>query len=544
MSNRQGGSLRGNTYIGTKAIQPPDTHIRDRNPDQYDTNGYAIMDLWLNKVTQEIWVLVSLEGNSTSKGQLATWVQFGGGGGGAITFIANVGNATEAGGFLNVLGVSDGNGNTGARTNASGNTINIEITPVSFDGDAGTATPSNDTINILGGSGITTSAAGNTVTITAASGISSVPTDSGTAVPAGGVLEIVTNQATKKAGSTVFFRAAGNVVTLEVSDTDGNTIIGKDSGSLPLSGALGNTILGDSSGTLLSSGNFNTVVGAISGAITTGSNNTFLGEEVGGQINSGSNSIMIGRRSGNNCVTGNESSNIYIGNEGVNAESNCIRIGADGSGAGQQNATYIAGIYGATIGGTNGFVKVDSNGKLGSTASAPSDFTLISTQNPVGVTEVTFLNLTGSTYKLMWHGLSTIGNSGGVSANREIPIQLFCSDDNGSTWTLIQWSGWQESAFDSYSNIFGVPDATKTGSLLKQSGYFEFQALNNALAYSFSGSGGCIGCGTISGTKRAYGFGNADSITNVNALRVALDSTSFPGVTFNTGTFSLYEISV
>lgn len=549
MSNRQGGTTRGTTYIGTKAIQPPDTHIRDRNPNQYDTNGYSILDLWLNKVTEEIWILVSLEGNSTSKGQLATWIQFGGGGGGAVTYIANIGNATEMGGFLNVLGVSDGAGNTGARTNAAGDTINIEITPVSFDGDAGTATPANDTINIVGGSGISTSAVGNTVTITAASGISSVPTDSGTAVPAGGVLQIKTNRLTKEAGSTVFFRGAGNEVVLEVTDPDANTVIGDGAGSLTATG-LANTVLGDTSVPTLTSGSFNTVVGAISGILTTGSRNTFIGEEVGGAITTGSDSIMIGRRAGRDCTTGTESSNIYIGNlVGADNESNAIRIGVQGNGAGQQNAAYIAGIYGATIGSINGFVKVDSNGKLGSTASAPSDFTLISTQNPTGVTSVEFLNLTGSIYKIAWFNVAVAGYTGGgdVSA-RNIFIEFFYSNNNGASWTIMPWQGMYGPPISlALSFIADVPDVSNIYAVTYHAGELTCSGVNNAVSTACNAQGNYMGRARATPTTTLTTFADIFGIAplaNVNAFKFQISAASYPGVTFNTGTFSLYEISV
>ncbi len=62
--------------------------------------------------------------------------------------------------------------------------------------------------------------------------------------------------------------------------------------------------------------------------------------------------------------------NIDIGNLGVAAESNTIRIGGDlGLGLGSQTATYIAGIFGVSV--PNGLgVVVDSTGHLGTVASS------------------------------------------------------------------------------------------------------------------------------------------------------------------------------
>ena len=66
---------------------------------------------------------------------------------------------------------------------------------------------------------------------------------------------------------------------------------------------------------------------------------------------------------GLNLTTG--SNNIEIGNVGVAAESNAIRIGAVGT----QQATYIAGISGKTVAG-GVTVMIDSNGHLGTLTSS------------------------------------------------------------------------------------------------------------------------------------------------------------------------------
>src|SRR5439155_2260568 len=59
--------------------------------------------------------------------------------------------------------------------------------------------------------------------------------------------------------------------------------------------------------------------------------------------------------------------NIDIGNEGNSGEANTIRIGK----AGQQAATFIAGISGTTVSGGL-IVVIDANGQLG-TAGAPTE---------------------------------------------------------------------------------------------------------------------------------------------------------------------------
>lgn len=95
-------------------------------------------------------------------------VENGGGGGGSITFEGDTGSATpNASDILNLSG-----GSNGIDTVASGNTItfNFDVTEqpliaTSFVSDGGTAQASSNAVNIVGGTGITTSATGDTLTI-------------------------------------------------------------------------------------------------------------------------------------------------------------------------------------------------------------------------------------------------------------------------------------------------------------------------------------------------------------------------------------------
>jgi hypothetical protein len=108
--------------------------------------------------------------------------------------------------------------------------------------------------------------------------------------------------------------------------------------------------VGVSCGTYISTGNYNTAVNGLGGINYNGSWCTIIGRSAGGSY------------------VGSESNNICIGNTGTVGESNTIHIGTTGSGAGQQNAAYIAGIYGVTPGGTKNVALVDNNGQLGSVA--------------------------------------------------------------------------------------------------------------------------------------------------------------------------------
>lgn len=82
----------------------------------------------------------------------------------ATTFNEDVGTATPVANIINVVG------GVGISTTGAGNTITIDAdgsVPTTFTEDVGSATPAANTLQIVGGAGISTSGAGNTVTITA-----------------------------------------------------------------------------------------------------------------------------------------------------------------------------------------------------------------------------------------------------------------------------------------------------------------------------------------------------------------------------------------
>jgi len=95
------------------------------------------------------------------------------------------------------------------------------------------------------------------------------------------------------------------------------------------------------------SGNFNTANGAHTLVLNT----------------TGNSNIALGFNAGDNLTVGNN--NIDIGNVGIAAESNTIRIGAEGT----QTNTFIAGISGVTVAGGVGVI-IDTNGHLGTVASS------------------------------------------------------------------------------------------------------------------------------------------------------------------------------
>lgn len=197
------------------------------------------------------------------------------------------------------------------------------------------------------------------------------------------------------ASSTVLFQGSGSTETLDFSVS--NLLLG--SSPVGITTASDNVGMGYLALTSLTSGTQNTVVGRVAGpSITTGQNNVIVGYNAGGllatSINntaigtnalttfnsvitagkntalgsgaglalaSGVNNILIGYLAAQN-YTGAESSNIILGNDGTLGESHVIRIGTQGSGTGQQNLAYMAGITGVTVASSP--VGIASTGQL------------------------------------------------------------------------------------------------------------------------------------------------------------------------------------
>jgi hypothetical protein len=104
-------------------------------------------------------------------------------------------------------------------------------------------------------------------------------------------------------------------------------------------------------------GQFNTAVGVNGQYNGTGSRNTSLGMGALFTNTTGTNNIAVGLNAGYNPTAGNN--NIEIGNVGVAADTNTIRVGTQGT----QTKTFVAGIAGSAVSGSD--VVVNGSGQLG-----------------------------------------------------------------------------------------------------------------------------------------------------------------------------------
>lgn len=126
-------------------------------------------------------------------------------------YTTDAGNVTPSGGQINVFGAN------GISTAGAGNTITIansdSVATVYTANDATTATPSLGNLNVFGdGTLISTTAAGNTVTINAGGGIATIyhTDDNNSATPSAGILNVA-------GGSGITTSSTGNTVTISAS---------------------------------------------------------------------------------------------------------------------------------------------------------------------------------------------------------------------------------------------------------------------------------------------------------------------------------------
>lgn len=101
--NPAGGGLQ---YRGTRAVAPPNCTFQRTDPTAYDKNGFSLMDLWLNMTTNDVFMLVSLAGTSSSSGSLATWVKLSTGEVGVFSTTGNdlVKVLPDVSGNINIIG--------------------------------------------------------------------------------------------------------------------------------------------------------------------------------------------------------------------------------------------------------------------------------------------------------------------------------------------------------------------------------------------------------------------------------------------------------
>jgi hypothetical protein len=381
MSNRL-SFARGSSYTGTNADQPPNWSFNERSPTTYDTQNVSLGDLWMNTVAETVFVLVSLEGDMSSAGPLATWLPWGGNvGQGILSLEGNTGGKVygDITANVNVVGTTPievtGDPGTNTLTISSDGTLATTYTAE----DATTATPSGGILNLIGGgsSHITTTAVGNTVywdlfnftphapVIGSLAGgltdlgamtngqlvIGHTGADPALATLTAGANITITNGAGSitiastggGSGVTALLgdngdTASGNPTSLLATPTAGSSVAfnGDNAATMALqvTDSNDNTLIGldAGNGTLL--GSFNTGIGGSTGlALTSGASNLLAGYIAGTGITTGSNNSILGTAAGyrittgsNNTLLGRSSGSQYTSGESSNILLNNIGV--------------------------------------------------------------------------------------------------------------------------------------------------------------------------------------------------------------------------
>jgi len=209
------------------------------------------------------------------------------------------------------------------------------------------------------------SQAGSTGKGGGAGAIITIAGDTGTI--SGNHVTIYAHRAVQNSGSTVGFDNSGTVSTLNLTDSNGNTILGNVAGNSG-TGYAQNVGLGQDALQSLTTSSFNVAIGTgslsgLTGPIGGAGSNTALGLMAGGALLTGSGNTFLGANTGS-AYTGAESNNILLGNAGVNGESRVMRLGNPTGGASIQE-TFLAGVTGVTVSGSAP-TAVNSSGQLSS----------------------------------------------------------------------------------------------------------------------------------------------------------------------------------
>ena len=352
-------------------IDVPQPIVAQRDPTPNDRS--FIGNLWINKDTNSVFILTSI------LGPVFTWIGVSSGTGDVASFVTDAGNVFPNAGIVDVFGGL--NINTSGATNVL--TINLDNT-VSITGSftagttAGDITVDNGNINLpntisAGSEGIIEFGGnrfinniGSANTYVGSGAGNLAETGIGGNVGIGGLA--LSAQTTGSRNTVVGFNALSSALT-----SNANVVIGNSAAGLMTSGS-GNVIIGFSAAPDAESTN-SVIIGRVSMANYGGTgSNTAIGDGVLFNLLTGADNLVIGSGAGDSYDAA-QSSNILLQNVGDVGDDHVIRIGTQGSSAGQQNTCFVAGIIGNTVGNVE-FVTIDTiTGQLGTSPTPGGGFT-------------------------------------------------------------------------------------------------------------------------------------------------------------------------
>ncbi len=215
-------------YMGVEPSTPAQFVREGRNPTTSDYDGFIIGTVWIVRGTNAVWMLVD------KADFIATWIQFTNNIAGVNTLTGNIGGAVPPlAGNINVIGATPYtfSGNPGLNTLTLDDNGTIATI---YDTDSGIAIPSANILNVIGGTGVTVTGSGNTITINASSSNLEILTDLGVPVsPDMSILEVYGDENITTTGT------APNIISVSVSGTTNHAVqVGNATGSLTSVGPL------------------------------------------------------------------------------------------------------------------------------------------------------------------------------------------------------------------------------------------------------------------------------------------------------------------
>lgn len=440
-----------------------------------------------------------------STGPIGTVISLTGNSGGPVP--PTLGNINIIGaGFINVVG------------DAATSTLTIESTGSAadqFDADSGTAVPVGGVLNIVGSSNIHTAASGNTVEVILDDNVAI--SGSFTAGTTAGFITAVTGDISADAGNfnlpTTLSTGDEGVITINgnpfIQNFAGNVFLGTNAGNFTLTSgtAINNTVVGNSALNAVTTGHNNTVLGLDAMLIaTTASINTAIGANSLIGVLSGQGNTALGAASGANYLS-SESSNIVIGNPGVTSDNNTIRIGAQGSSLLEQNLCFIAGIIGNTVSNAE-FVTIDSvTGQLGVTAGGGAGTTTFDTDSGTATESGGAITIAGGS------NINTSGAGSTVTINLDNTVSISGSFTAGTTAGFITA---QTGDISTIAGNFNMPGTTATSGII------------NMIGSPFAH----VGLFASSPSNSFFGFGSGlNSLITTNNFNTGMGMAALPSLT-------------
>ena len=349
-------------YLGQNSYTPPDYVIYQRDPTINDWQDFYVGCIWLNQMDPptnppiyKVWMLVSKYNNQ------AKWIEFATGSGSVVSLSGNIGTnpVFPIAGNIKVFG-------DGTTINISGDGINTltastgSSVAISYPTDSGTAVPSAGVLNVFGGTAgrdTNTTGSGNTIHV-----------ELNNAITLGDLSNIAAGNAAVRAQTgDITITANAGVGNFNMP----NTVTSGDAGVITFGGTGGgnrwihnfgsgttSTFMGNLSGNLTNTGQNNAAYGNVSLlAITSGSGNAALGSGALTDLQSGSSNTGIGHAALNDITTSSFNTTIGGGSGQfiLTGHDNCIfgyLAGTNYTGA-ESNNIIIGSNTGGTLGESN-----------------------------------------------------------------------------------------------------------------------------------------------------------------------------------------------